>query len=221
MGYEQLMYKIMGSFSRTDAPIVFKGALITKLILAENAFTLLERPTRDIDANWVGEPPTMEVLVAVVNNVLNVFEGQLIARATRVYGEKKSAGIEIVEAHTGDRVTAMDISMKPVMGSRIYYYGEATIEGVLVYALSHCVVIQSSEIFDVMYANPHRELGAFHELCHLAEDVAHAYDALKGIEGKPPFSEVYDYVMKFIAPFAKHDRHPRVWDSATQEWHVI
>jgi hypothetical protein len=36
---EQLMYQILGRISETDAPIVFKGALITKLVLAENGYT--------------------------------------------------------------------------------------------------------------------------------------------------------------------------------------
>jgi len=33
---EKLMCEIMGNISQTKAPIVFKGALITKLILAEH-----------------------------------------------------------------------------------------------------------------------------------------------------------------------------------------
>lgn len=35
---EKLMYNIMGSFNNINAPIVFKGAMITKLILMENNF---------------------------------------------------------------------------------------------------------------------------------------------------------------------------------------
>ena len=36
---ELFMYDILGRISSTDAPIVFKGGLITKLILAEKQFT--------------------------------------------------------------------------------------------------------------------------------------------------------------------------------------
>jgi hypothetical protein len=49
---EQLMYEIIGSVSAFDAPIVFKGALITKLVLAEHKFSAMSRMTVDIDANW-------------------------------------------------------------------------------------------------------------------------------------------------------------------------
>jgi|GEM_PF-3645869 len=38
---EKLMCGIIAKISETNAPIVFKGALITKLILAEHGFTEL------------------------------------------------------------------------------------------------------------------------------------------------------------------------------------
>jgi hypothetical protein len=43
--------EILGTISATDAPIVFKGALIAKLILSENGFVSTARQTRDIDAD--------------------------------------------------------------------------------------------------------------------------------------------------------------------------
>jgi hypothetical protein len=64
--HEKLMYQILGKVSETNTPIVFKGALVTKLILAENGFTSLERRTVDIDANWTGEPPTMDYLTGIM-----------------------------------------------------------------------------------------------------------------------------------------------------------
>jgi len=63
---EHLMYQVISGISDIDAPIVFKGALITKLILKENSYAEMERPTNDIDANWIGEPPTMDELTEVV-----------------------------------------------------------------------------------------------------------------------------------------------------------
>ena len=53
--HERLMYQILGRISEANIPLVFKGALITKLILTENGFTTLERQTKDIDANWIGD----------------------------------------------------------------------------------------------------------------------------------------------------------------------
>jgi len=46
--HERLMYQILGRISEANIPLVFKGALITKLILTENGFTTLERQTKDM-----------------------------------------------------------------------------------------------------------------------------------------------------------------------------
>ena len=240
-----LMYQVMGGLSRLDAPIVFKGHLITKLILAEERYTDLERPTIDIDASWIGTPPSMNDLTAIVNQCLQTFNGALYhAKAIREYGDTKSAGIAIVEGATGDRIFAMDVSMKPVYGSRVYHYGEVSVRGVLaneilsdkltvmskrvifrrakdivdVYALAHCVKVHTTEIFDMLSKHPDREVGAFDELYNRREDVAHAYDRLKGVERKPPFDEVHSYLSKFVRPFAGRDETPQVWDSGSQSW---
>lgn len=45
---EKLMYEILSKISNTDTPIIFKGALITKLILNENNYTDIQRATKDI-----------------------------------------------------------------------------------------------------------------------------------------------------------------------------
>ena len=55
---EKLMYDIISKISDMDVPIVFKGALITKLILDEHGYKEIQRMTKDIDANWVGSPPS-------------------------------------------------------------------------------------------------------------------------------------------------------------------
>ena len=44
------MYEILAAISNTEVPIIFKGALITKLVLKEQGFDQIERMTRDIDA---------------------------------------------------------------------------------------------------------------------------------------------------------------------------
>jgi len=128
---EEKMYQILGAVSATDAPIVFVGGLIIKLILAENDFTSLERPTVDIDANWVGAPPSMNDLVNAVNQSLQTFGGELFARAKREYDDMQTAGLSIVEAATGSNIISMDVDIKPVSGSKTYYYGEVAIKGVM------------------------------------------------------------------------------------------
>jgi len=246
MEHERLMYRIIGAISELDAPIVFKGALITKLILEENGYTTVQRPTVDIDANWISTPPTMDDLISIVNHSLKSFSGKLYAEAMREYGVKKSAGIAIIEAATGNRIVSMDISVKPVVGSKIYYYGAFGIKGVLVneiladkitvlskqimfrrskdlidiYALTHSVKVYTTEIFDVFQSNLDREVGTFDEFIHRREDVEHAYERLRGIENKPSFDLIYEYLMRFIQPFANRDMTPCVWNSQNSSWDV-
>ena len=244
MELERMMYRIIGAVTELDAPIVFKGALITKLILAENGYTAFQRPTVDIDANWVGAPPTMDELVRIVNRSLACLNGKLYAEVIREYGDKKSAGIAIHEAATGNRIVSMDISIKPVVGSKVYFYEETRIKGVLVneiladkitvlskqilfrrakdlidvYAIAHCVEVSTADIFDVFTSTPDREVGAFDEFIHRHQDVEHAYERLRGIENKPPFDQVYKYVLRFIQPFANRDVAPYVWNSEKASW---
>ena len=56
---EKLMYRILGAISAADTPIVFKGALIKNLVLAEHDYNEIYRETTDIDCNWVGTPPCL------------------------------------------------------------------------------------------------------------------------------------------------------------------
>ncbi|MCL2434498.1 MAG: hypothetical protein FWD16_08300, partial [Clostridia bacterium] len=81
--HERLMYQILGRISESDAPIVFKGALITKLILSQNGYTALDRATRDIDANWIDAPPSMDYLTGVVQRALGDMQEKFYAAASR------------------------------------------------------------------------------------------------------------------------------------------
>ena len=241
---ERFMYQIMSKISESDVPIVFKGALITKLILNENGYAALERRTKDIDANWVDSPPSMENLVEAINNSLGELKNDVYAVAFREYSEKVSAGVSIRGKDTNEEIISMDINVKPVHGSRFYHYGEIKIKGVLVneilsdkitvmskkaifrrakdmvdvYALSHCVKVNTAEIFELFRKNPTRVVGTFDEFYNRRADVEHAYNKLEGIEGKPHFSDVYLYLEKFLRPFAEKDMTPKVWDSNKLIW---
>jgi hypothetical protein len=186
----------------------------------------------------------MEYLVNTVNKSLGDLRDQFHAVAFREYEEKKSAGISIIRNGTDDEVILMDISIKPVAGSRIYHFGEIGIRGVLaneiladkisvlskqimfrrskdiidVYALAHCVKVQTQEIFDIYKRNPSREVGSFAEFYTRRQDVEHAYNKLAGIDGKPDFESVYTYLEKFVRPFAEKDETPRLWNSDALSW---
>jgi hypothetical protein len=240
---ERLMYQVLGKISEADAPLVFKGALITKLILSECGYSDLERQTRDIDANWIGSPPPMSELENTIDRSLNALDGSFRAVAFREYGDKISAGLYLVNNTTGEKMVTIDIDIRPICGSRTYHYGEMSICGVLadeilsdkitvlsgmkvfrrskdlidVYALTHCVNVETAEIYRVI-ARKNLELGDFSNLLTRYADAEHAYHKLQGIEGKPPFDNVYSYLTKFVRPFAQRDETPRVWNSGKMTW---
>ena len=236
---ETLMYQIMSEISKTDAPIVFKGAMIAKLILAESGFTLLERQTRDIDANWVGTPPSMDDLVNTINKSLGSLKSSVLAVAFREYGDKMSAGISIREKQTNEELISMDIDMRPVYGSKVYQYGEVLVKGVLVneiltdkisvlsdkmifrrakdmldvYALTHCITVNTVDVYDVLMKKPDRVIGAFNEFINRRQDIEHAYNKLRGVENKPPFDHIYLYLEEFLQPFIAKDMAPQIWEN--------
>lgn len=140
-------------------------------------------------------------------------------------------------------VISMDVDIRPICGSRTYYYGEVGIRGVLsneiladkitvlsgmkmfrrlkdfvdVYALTRCVRVVTTDIFEII-SKKHHELGDFTELFTRRDDVEHAYNKLRGVEGKPPFDEIYPYLIKFVRPFAEKDKTPRIWNSSDMVW---
>ena len=93
---EQLMYQIIGKISAANAPLVFKGALIAKLMLIDSSFESIDRPTRDIDADWTGEPPTMAELADAVNQSLGPLGSSIRAEIDREYGIGRTAGLRYV-----------------------------------------------------------------------------------------------------------------------------
>ena len=243
VAYEKLMYEIMGCISALNAPIVFKGALITKLVLAENHFSDIARETGDIDANWIGEPPEFDYLLNTINKALIGAPNNLYATLTREYGDKKSAGIAVFDSNDGDLVVEMDISINKFQKSKIYTYGDLTIKGVLpveiladkisvlsskkifrrakdlvdVYALAHCVEARTSEIYESHQRNG-RTLGGFTEFNTRKDDLNHAYQKLRGIDNKPLFERVYEYVAKFVRPFWFDYGVDKVWDPKKSQW---
>ena len=239
---EELMYAILNNISNTDLPIVFKGALITKLILSNNGFEDVSRSTEDIDGNWIGEAPTMESLVDDINRSLGDLSARYYAEAYRQYDVKKSAGIYIIERTIDKNILKMDISIKPVFGDKVYRIGDMSIRGVIadeiladklcvlsghyifrrakdiidVYTLSHCVDVYSDSIFDICKLKG-SEMKAFDEFYNRKHDVEHAYIKLRGVLGKPDFNDTYDHLNIFIKPFA--GKNPGLqWNCKTKSW---
>lgn len=238
MSIEQSMYDILVRISDTDAPLIFKGALITKLILMENDFTELDRATKDIDANWIGSPPTLEELVEIIKISIGDLNEKYNVTGGRESSERKTAGINFSN-QAGDRLFTMDINMWAAGSeSREYYWGEGIIRGVIVdeiladkisvlsstkifrrakdlvdvYAFSKCVNIDRHRILTLIEQKGNT-LEDFDAFVNRKNDLEHAYNKLHGVENKPEFTEVYENLNLFLKPFINKCSDSLRWDS--------
>lgn len=240
---EKIIYEISSRISSSDAPIVFKGALITKLILAENGYTDVVRGTKDIDANWYGNPPSTELIRKEIQNALDGMTDSYYVEVSREYGENRSAGLVVYHKDTKQKVISMDIDILKLTGCRDYYYGEAVIRGVNVdeiladkllcissdlvykhrtkdlidvYALMHCVSIDINDIYNTIQ-NHNRTIGTFDGFLNKTNELQHAYDMLRGIERKPNFEKIYCEVKSFLEPFI-YRKTDMLWDANQKGW---
>jgi hypothetical protein len=241
---EELMYRILCKlFDNDEAPIVCKGALITKLVLSQNNYAEVIRETKDIDLNWTGEPPKPEILEALIEKAVKKVDPTFGVKYDREYIPGKTTGGITVTNAVGKQILTMDIDIKGVTGQKIYNFEADRIRGVLpteifadkiaaisgdkvfrrakdivdVYALSSCVSVSTDEIYYTS-AQTGNEIKAFDGFLNRKYDLGHAYDKLRGVEGKPPFETVYSRLKAFLSPFIEHDRTPRVWSVDMAGW---
>jgi hypothetical protein len=170
---------------------------------------------------------------------------ELYAELFRECEGGRSAGIAIKEKNTGDEIIQMDISITPVINSKTYYYGETKINGILpneiiadkiyllssknllrrikdmvdVYAFSNCMNVDMSEIFEICKSK-NRAVKRFREFFSQRDNIKKAYNDLNGVEGKPPFDEIYSYMSDFFRPFARKHRKGGTWDCNTKQWTI-
>ena len=239
---EKRMYEVMGAITNGDVPVIYKGALVTKLILQENQFDDFVRETRDIDASWAGaDPPPMKLLTEMLNRALTGLN--LKAVAVREYGEKMSASFYISDISNSKLSMTIDIDMRAAVDSRTYQFGNITFQGVTpdnvlsdkisvvssdrvfrrakdlvdIYALAHCVTVSTDNIRRIWeYEN--RVIGTFDGFTNRKDDLRHAYDKLRRVNNKPEFDVIYSYLVKFLAPFIEAKTVTLTWNKGENDW---
>ncbi len=90
----EFLYRVMEELSNAGVPIVFKGAMVLNLAIKNNNPSKVERATRDIDGDWVGEFPTMEEMEEALRNEVKKVDSTLDIQIKRIFGERKSAGFK-------------------------------------------------------------------------------------------------------------------------------
>jgi len=239
---EKRMYEVMGAIADNNVPVVYKGALVTKLILHENQFATFARETRDIDASWVGStPPPMVELTDMLNCALAGLN--LKSVAVREHGEKMSACYDIIDLSSDELCMTIDIDMRAATDSRTYQYGNVTFRGVTpdsvigdkisvvssdkvfrrakdlidLYALAHCVSVKTDSIRGI-WERESRAIGNFDAFANRRDDLGHAYEKLRRVDKKPEFDLLYGYLAKFLAPFIEAGSAALVWNNGENIW---
>jgi len=103
-------------------PISFKGSMVLKACLFEAGFLDETRHTVDIDANWnTDTPPTTEQMLESLQRAINRGGMDYEVRLYRMYGEKRSAGFELVDRNTDEILFTMDVDVnRPIAPTQIY-----------------------------------------------------------------------------------------------------
>lgn len=126
MDLMDFLYRVMEELSNAGVPIVFKGAMVLNLAIRENNPSKVERATRDIDGDWVGELPTMEEMEKALRAAVKKVEASLDVQINRTFGERKSAGFKISN-EMGEKIASIDLSVRqnrfcrPILRKRSFH----------------------------------------------------------------------------------------------------
>lgn len=145
----------------------------------------------------------------------------------RMYGEARSAGFELSDPTSGEVLFTMDIDVnRPAVETRIYEIAEVRFRGssMIPMLADKLSVLSGEKIFrrvkdliDLYYAaqvyspnwqdvlqaakNIGRTLGSFDAFLNRSDELQHAYNKFRfdGDVSKPPFEDIYQTVLKYIA----------------------
>lgn len=223
---DEILYDILKCLASSNAPVIFKGALLTRLIVKDNPYNI-SRSTRDIDADWNGEKLTISELENYLNIALKQLSGVEL-KAFRDYDEKISAGFIVYLNH--EEIATLDLDMRKnnhyqlydidgvkfkgstvdnILADKIYvisnnYLLRRTKDLIDIYVLSSMVDIDVNKILLILH-DKNRMLGDFDALINRKDEVKHAYETLRLINNKPSFDNVYKVAIAIYQLFNKKE----------------
>lgn len=224
---EKIMYEVMMAIYDSGIPMNFKGSMVLKACLLEAGYSEGTRHTVDIDGNWYSDtPPTAEQMVESLQKALGKKGIDLDVSIFRMYGEGRSAGFDLTDRFTGEKLFAMDIDVnRPVSSTKIYEVSGLRFLGVSpsqmaadkISAVSTDIVFRRikdvvdlyylSKVFDFnrketiqVLKDTDRTLGDFSGFLRRTDELQHSYEKFRFAGGvsKPPFDEVYLTVKNYI-----------------------
>ena len=190
----------------------------------------------DIDANWYTDtPPTAEQMVGSLQKALDKSGINLKVGIYRMYGEGRSAGLELADSESGEVLFTMDVDVnRPVPPTKIYevagvrFCGVAPIQMISdkiaaistdkvfrrikdvvdLYYISHVVPFDHAAVLETL-KNSGRELENFKGFLRRSDELLHSYEKFRftGDVSKPPFEEVYRTVKTYIKDVLPRERN--------------
>ena len=221
---EKVLYDILKCLANAKAPIVFKGALLTKLLIKDNKYNI-ERATQDLDADWNGELLTINELENYLNNILSDLDN-ISLKSFRNYGEGKSAGFYVMQ--NGKNLASFDLDMRKNNFYKLYeidgvnFYGSSidkiyadkiyvlstnlvfrrTKDLIDLYALCSIANIETEKILEIISYRG-KDMGNFDALYNRKDEIEHAYSLLKRVTNKPSFEDVYKCCIEIADKFTR------------------
>ncbi len=228
----EFLYRVMEELSEAGVPIVFKGAMVLNLAIQENNPSKVERLTRDIDGDWIGDGPTMGQMKDTLETAVKKVDASLNVEIYREFGDKKSAGFKILNEN-GEKIASIDLSVRKNEFSQPYlsYVNDVSITGasldkmlsdklyavsdkgvcrrvkdlVDIYVISFITECSVQRLNDI-WERTGRKLGDFTEFREKMSEIAIAYEKMTGIKNKPDFFELYTRLSEFLYPFLYPER---------------
>lgn len=234
---EELMYKVMKAIYESGIPIDFKGSMVLKACLMEAGYLEETRHTVDIDANWRSDtPPTAAQMVESLQKAIDRLGLDLDVVLYRMYKEQQSAGFDIIDRNTGEKLFSMDIDVNrwPAAKTKMYEVDGLRFRGVAPTNMfvDKIVAVSSDKIFsrvkdfvDLYYVSrisvfdktgflraleeSGRTLEDFSGFLNRKDDLRHAYEKFRfaGNVRKVPFDEVYSAVKSYIRDLLPRERN--------------
>lgn len=232
---EKFMYSVIGALSSLNAPIVFKGALVLKVLQEQTGNKSgLVRETQDIDGDWVGNKPSMEYLTNLMKKAVKIAGyNNVKVVAYREYSEGRSAGFRFINSVNDYEIATMDLSIRyNPFSSRL-----ATIDGLSfngqiitktladkihvvttrkicrrvkdlidIYILSYIYNGSYKDIISIMDISG-REVGKADTLLRHTDDVIHAYSRYNNSAANLDFSIICSRALIFLDPFLNPDKY--------------
>ena len=239
---ERIMYQIMKAVYNSGIPVSFKGSMVLKACLLEAGYTDETRHTVDIDANWNSDTlPTSQQMAESLQKAIDKCGVNLEVRLYREYGEKRSAGFELIERSTEEVLFTMDIDVnRPIPPTQIYevegirFCGASPLQMISdkiaaistekvfrrikdvvdLYYISKAFEFNATDIRNTLIKSE-RELGNFEDFLRRPEDLQHSYEKFRfaGDMKKLPFEEIYKNVKAYIKDILPKERNGKLNDN--------